>query len=85
MKAIRQHAYGGPESLRYEDAPKPSPKAGEVLVRVRAAGVTPTELLWADEPDDTIRNASAIAVYPGARVLGRGGGAGRGSYHCQRG
>lgn len=46
MKAIRQHAYGGPESLRYEDAPKPSPKAGEVLVRVRAAGVTPTELLW---------------------------------------
>jgi NADPH:quinone reductase-like Zn-dependent oxidoreductase len=46
MKAIRQHAYGGPESLRYEEAPQPSPKAGEVLVRVRAAGVIPTELLW---------------------------------------
>lgn len=46
MKAIRQHAYGGPESLRYEDVPQPSPKAGEVLVRVRAAGITPTELLW---------------------------------------
>src|SRR5262245_49541257 len=44
MKAIRQHAYSGPQSLRYEDAPKPSPKAGEVLVRV--AGVIPTELLW---------------------------------------
>jgi hypothetical protein len=38
MKAIRQHARGGPQSLRYEDAPKPSPKAGEVPVRVRAAG-----------------------------------------------
>lgn len=46
MKAIRQHAYGGPQSLRYEDAPEPSPGAGEVLVRVRAAGVTPTELMW---------------------------------------
>jgi NADPH:quinone reductase-like Zn-dependent oxidoreductase len=46
MKAIRQHAHGGPESLRYEDAPRPSPGAGEVLVRVRAAGVIPTELLW---------------------------------------
>ena len=46
MKAIRQHAHGGPESLRYECAPGPSPRAGEVLVRVRAAGVIPTELLW---------------------------------------
>src|SRR5678816_2089299 len=46
MKAIRQYAFGGPQSFRYEDAPKPSPKAGEVLVRVRAAGVTPTELSW---------------------------------------
>ena len=46
MKAIRQHARGGPQSLRYEDAPRPSPKAGEVLVWVRAAGVIPTEFLW---------------------------------------
>ena len=46
MKAIRQHARGGPQSLRYEDAPKPWPKAGEVPVRVRAAGVIPTELFW---------------------------------------
>jgi NADPH:quinone reductase-like Zn-dependent oxidoreductase len=46
MKAIRQHAYSGSESLLYEDAPKPSPKGGEVLIRVRAAGVTPTELRW---------------------------------------
>src|SRR5919204_1714373 len=46
MKAIRLHARGGPESLRFEDAPTPRPGAGEVLVRVRAAAVTPTELLW---------------------------------------
>jgi quercetin dioxygenase-like cupin family protein len=46
MKAIRQHAHGGPDSLRYEGAPGPSRRAGEVLDRVRAAGVIPTELLW---------------------------------------
>ena len=39
MKAIRVHAPGGPEVLRYEDVPEPAPKAGEALVRVEAAGV----------------------------------------------
>ncbi len=39
MKAIRVHELGGPEVLRYEDAPDPTPGVGEVLVRVRAVGV----------------------------------------------
>jgi NADPH2:quinone reductase len=39
MKAIRFHENGGPEVLRFEDAPEPTPGPGEVLVRVRAAGV----------------------------------------------
>jgi NADPH:quinone reductase-like Zn-dependent oxidoreductase len=43
MKAVRIHQYGGPEMLRYEDAPRPEPAAGEVLVRVRAAGVNPVD------------------------------------------
>jgi|SRR5262249_43509317 len=46
MKAIRLHARGGPEAFSYEDAPQPRPGAGEVLVRVRGAAVTPTELSW---------------------------------------
>lgn len=46
MKAICLHARGGPESFVYEDAPRPRPDKGEVLVRVHAAGVTPTELQW---------------------------------------
>lgn len=39
MKAVRIHEDGGPEVLRYEDAPEPSPGPGEVLVRLRAASL----------------------------------------------
>lgn len=43
MKAIRQHEFGGPEVLRYEDAPIPGLKQGEVRVRVHAAGLNPPD------------------------------------------
>jgi NADPH:quinone reductase-like Zn-dependent oxidoreductase len=43
MKAIRIHNYGGPEVLQYEDAPRPKPQAGEVLIRVHATGVNPID------------------------------------------
>ena len=45
MKAIVVHEYGGPEVLKYEDAPRPEPKENEVLVRVMAAGVNPVDAL----------------------------------------
>lgn len=43
MKAIRQHEFGGPEVLRYEDAPMPELQPGEVLVRVHAIGLNPPD------------------------------------------
>ncbi len=43
MNAIRVHEFGGPEVLRVEDLPDPAPGPGEVLVRVRAAGVNPVD------------------------------------------
>jgi len=43
MKAIQQHAFGGPEVLTYEEAPVPALAAGEVLVRVHAVGVNPPD------------------------------------------
>ncbi|HYM70936.1 MAG TPA: quinone oxidoreductase [bacterium] len=39
MRAVRVHAYGGPEVLRYEELPTPGPGAGEALVRLEASGV----------------------------------------------
>jgi NADPH2:quinone reductase len=39
MKAVRVHAYGGPEALVFEDAPDPSPGPGQLLIKVEAAGV----------------------------------------------
>jgi NADPH:quinone reductase-like Zn-dependent oxidoreductase len=44
MKAIRIYEYGGRETLRYEDAPIPEPKAGELLMRVKAAAVNPVDV-----------------------------------------
>jgi NADPH:quinone reductase-like Zn-dependent oxidoreductase len=43
MKAVRMHGYGGPEVLKYEDAPQPEPAEGEVLVKVHAVGVNPVD------------------------------------------
>ncbi len=38
-KAIRIHAIGGPDVLRWEDVPKPEPGPGEVLLRHEAVGL----------------------------------------------
>ncbi|RYY12652.1 MAG: NADP-dependent oxidoreductase, partial [Cytophagaceae bacterium] len=43
MQAVRQHEFGGPEVLRYEAAPRPTLKPGEVLVRVHAVSLNPPD------------------------------------------
>lgn len=43
MKAIRVHAYGGPELMQLDDAPVPACGAGDLQVRVIAAGVNPID------------------------------------------
>src|ERR1700748_1099730 len=41
MKAIQVHEFGGPEVLKLDEIPTPKPAAGQVLVKVHAAGVNP--------------------------------------------
>ena len=43
-KAVRLQAYGGIDNLKIVDVPKPEPKAGDVVVRVVAAGTNPGEI-----------------------------------------
>jgi NADPH:quinone reductase-like Zn-dependent oxidoreductase len=43
MKAVVMNEYGGPEVLKYQDAPKPEPKDDEILVRVITAAVNPVD------------------------------------------
>ncbi len=54
MKAVRFHRFGDPEFLRYEDAPKPSAGADEVIVRVKACALNHLDL-WI---------AKGIPAYP---------------------
>jgi NADPH:quinone reductase len=55
MKAIQVHEFGGPEVLKLEEMPTLKPAPGQVLVRVRAAGVNPY---------DTYMRAGTYAIKP---------------------
>src|SRR6266849_3816900 len=55
MKAVVVHQFGGPEVLKLEEVPTPKPGAGQVLVRIRAAG---------GNPYDTYMRAGTYAIKP---------------------
>jgi NADPH2:quinone reductase len=44
MKAIRIHAFGGPEALQFEQTPDPKAGPGQVVVRAKAIGVNPVDV-----------------------------------------
>ena len=43
MRALRIHAYGGPEQLRIDDVPAPHAGPGEIRIRVSAASINPLD------------------------------------------
>lgn len=45
MRAVRQHAFGGPEVLRLEALPMPEPGPGQVLIEVAAAAINHYDIL----------------------------------------
>jgi NADPH:quinone reductase-like Zn-dependent oxidoreductase len=73
LKAIRIHEDGGPEVLRYEDAPDPEPGPGEILVELRAASLNRLDI-WIRKglpsvPKPRILGADGAGLVDGRRVL----------------
>jgi NADPH:quinone reductase-like Zn-dependent oxidoreductase len=61
VKAVRIHSFGGPEVLKFEDAPKPELNPDEVLIKVYASGVNPID--W------KIRSGMGKEKFPGSFPL----------------
>jgi NADPH2:quinone reductase len=78
---MRAHQFGGPEQLRLEDAADPQPQAGQVVVRVKAAGINPADLvllsgaLW----------SVPLPYIPGMDVCGEVESSGVGVTHVKKG
>jgi NADPH:quinone reductase-like Zn-dependent oxidoreductase len=82
MKAIRFHAHGGPEVLRFEDAPDPELRPGWVLVRVRACALNRLDI-WQRRGLDRVKiplphisgaDVAGVVAQAGDGVAGWGAG-----------
>jgi NADPH:quinone reductase len=81
MKAMRAHQLGGPEQLRLEDVPEPQPQAEQVMVRVRAAGINPADLVRLSGRLQPI----SLPYIPGMDVAGEVENPGAGVTHLKKG
>ena len=81
MKAMRAHQLGGPDQLRFEDASEPQPQAGQVLIRVRAAGINPADLVRLSGR----LGQPSLPYIPGTDVCGEVEAVGSGVTHVKRG
>lgn len=70
MRAVVLREIGGPELLRVEEVPDPQPGAGEMLVRVEAAGVNHYDL------SQRAGGATSLPLVPGLDAAGRREGSG---------
>ncbi|HEY6982109.1 NADPH:quinone oxidoreductase family protein [Reyranella sp.] len=67
MRALVCHDYGPIEGLKIEDAPTPAPKAGEILIRVGAAGVSFAAMLGVEGKH---QNKPTLPYIPGNELAG---------------
>lgn len=70
MRAIRMHVRGGPEVLRLEQVPIPVPSAGEVRIRVVAAGVNPIDWKIREGAYGSPKQPFEVPRIPGFDVAG---------------
>jgi NADPH:quinone reductase-like Zn-dependent oxidoreductase len=69
MRAVVHDRYGPPEVLRLAELPRPSPRDGEVLVRVRATTVNRTDCGFRNPRPVFVRLFSGL-VAPRRQILG---------------
>ena len=82
MHAVRVHAYGGPETMRYEEVPMPTPATGERLIMLAAASVNPIDwkirqgrlraVFSLELPHILGRDGAGTDIGSGERVIGLG-------------
>ena len=70
MKAIRIHAYGGPEVLQVEDVARPVPAADEILVQVYASGVNAADWVVRQGGNDFLRSFLKLPLTLGFDAAG---------------
>ena len=70
MKAVRFHAHGGPDVLRFEDAPDPIPGPGDALV-LYSDGITEASLGNSDKGIDLIKQLKLLVPKLPILVLSR--------------
>jgi NADPH:quinone reductase-like Zn-dependent oxidoreductase len=80
MRAVRIHEFGGPDVMKIEEVPQPSPDSDEVLIKVLAASVNPVDakiregkyppIAQADLPYTLGRDAAGEIVAIGDKVKG---------------
>lgn len=70
MKAIRVHNLGAPEVLRYEEVPDPKPQAGEVLVKIAAAGINYLDVYYRSGFHWGGHHQRPLPYTPGAEAAG---------------
>lgn len=70
MKAVRIHAFGDGDVLKYEDIEQPEPQAGEVLVRVRAAGMNLVDAVSRQHPLPLTTGTKALPYILGWDISG---------------
>lgn len=68
MKAVIIDEYGGNDVVRYTDVETPEPKAGEVLIKVAAAGVNPVD--WKIRGGMGQRLGMTLPVHLGGEISG---------------
>lgn len=65
---MQQHGYGGVDQVTYEDVPMPKAGPGEVLVKVIATSVNPTD--WKTRKGETKDRNPILPDIPGRAVAG---------------